>query len=145
MPLIRWIVLAAALAAGSCAPRPESAPEAREKDVVVWRTLGSWSGRGSTQTESFTYESGTLRVRWETRNEASPSSGRFRLVFQSAISGRELAVAADHRGVGRGESYIAETPRSAYMLVDSENLDWSFTVEEGVSATVVNGGTAPRD
>jgi hypothetical protein len=27
-------------------------------------------------------------------------------------------------------------PRSAYMFVESENVDWSFTVEEGVTGTV---------
>lgn len=126
-------MLAAALVGGSCTQQPPSG--AREREVVAWRTLGSWSGRGSRQTESFAFESGTLRVRWQTQNETSPAAGTFRLVLQSAISGRELAVAADHRGAGRGESYIPETPRSAYMAVESENIDWSFTVEEGVSGT----------
>jgi hypothetical protein len=135
MPVIRSLLLAAAVVAGACAPPPSS--QAREREVVAWRTLGSWSGRGSKQTESFAYESGTLRVRWKTENESPAAAGRFRLIFQSAISGRELAVAADHRGAGQGEFYIPETPRSAYMLVDSENIDWSFTVEEGVSGTIV--------
>ena len=127
------LVAAIALIGGSCTQQPPSG--ARERAVVAWRTLGSWSGRGSRQTESFPFESGTLRVRWQTQNETSPAAGTFRLVLQSAISGRELAVAADHRGAGRGESYIPETPRSAYMRVESENIDWSFTVEEGMSGT----------
>jgi hypothetical protein len=88
------------------------------------------------QTESFPFESGALRVRWRTQNEAPAATGTFRLVLRSAISGRELAVAADHRGTGQGESYVPETPRSAYMFVESENIDWSFTVEEGVTGTV---------
>jgi len=132
--MMRTIALVAAIAlSASCAPEPPS--RARERQVVAWRTLGSWSGRGSTQTESFAFESGSLRVRWQTANEAPASTGRFRLVLRSAISGRELAVAADHRGAGRGESNIPETPRSAYMLVESENIDWSFTGEHGVSFT----------
>ena len=132
---MRTIALVAAIAlSASCAPEPPS--RAGERQVVAWRTLGSWSGRGSRQTETFSFDSGSLRVRWQTQNETSRAAGTFRLVFKSAISGRELAVAADHRGAGRGESYIPETPRSAYMLVESENIGWSFTVEEGMSGTV---------
>lgn len=132
----QWLVVlaAAALVGGSCTPPPSS--QAGEREVVAWRTLGSWSGRGGTQTESFAFESGALRVRWQTQNEAPTAVGTFRLVLKSAISGRELAIAADHRGAGRGESYIPETPRSAYMFVESENVDWSFTVEEGVTGMV---------
>jgi hypothetical protein len=44
-------------------------------------------------------------------------------------------VAADHRGAGRGEFYIPEEPRPAYFIVESEDLDWSFSVEEGVRGT----------
>lgn len=132
---MKTIALVAAIALIGCSCTSPSSPPARERETVAWRTLGAWSGRGSKQTESFAFESGTLRVRWQTRNEAPNAVGTFRLVLQSAISGRQLAVAADHRGAGRGESYIPETPRSAYMLVESENIDWSFTVEEGVSGT----------
>ena len=128
------LLAAVALVGGACASQPPS--EAREREVIAWRTLGSWSGRGSRQTESFTFESGTLRVRWQTQNETAPGAGTFRLVLRSAISGRQLAVAADQRGTGHGESYIPEKPHSAYVLVESGNVDWSFTVEEGVSGTV---------
>jgi hypothetical protein len=128
------LLAAIALTGGSCTQQPPS--RAREREVVAWRALGSWSGRGSRQTESFAFESGTLRVRWRTQNEAPAAAGTFRLILHSAVSGRELAVAADHRGAGDGESSIRETPRTAYMLVESEHIDWSFTVEEGVSGTV---------
>jgi len=132
------LAIAAALLAAGCAPSPSSAPAsaAPEIETVGWRTLGSWSGRGSVQTESFLYEGSVLRVRWETKNAASTGTGTFRLTFLSAVSGRQLAVAADHRGAGEGESYIPEEPRPAYFLVESEDLDWSFSVEEGEAGTV---------
>jgi len=76
-----------------------------------------------------------VRVRWETRSP-SPEKGAFKLTFHSAVSGRELAVAADQRGAGRGEFYIPEEPRPAYFIVESEEVDWSFSVHEGVAGTV---------
>ncbi len=102
---------------------------------MAWQALGSWSGRGSLQTESFLVEGSVVRVRWETRNP-STGGGTFKLTFLSAVSGRELGVAADHRGSGSGESYIPEEPRPAYFLVESENLEWSFKVDEGVAGTI---------
>jgi hypothetical protein len=111
------------------------AAAAREQTAVAWHPLGSWSGRGSTQTESFLVEGSVVRVRWETRNP-STGGGTFKLMFLSAVSGRELAVAADQRGTGSGEFYIPEEPRPAYFLVESEDVDWSFSADEGVAGTV---------
>lgn len=62
----------------------------------------------------------------------------FRLTFHSAVSGRQLAVITDQRGAGSGEAYIPEEPRPSYMFVESDNLDWSFTVEEGQSGTAAS-------
>lgn len=135
----RWVlVTSAALVAAVCAPRPSSAPASAVRDtpVVGWRTLGSWSGRGSEQTESFLVEGSLVRVRWQTRNEASTGAGTFRLALLSAVSGRELGVAADHRGAGEGESYIPEEPHHAYFFVESAGVDWSFSAEEGQAGTV---------
>jgi hypothetical protein len=136
--ILFFLAASAALWAAGCGSQPPSAPASteRETQAIGWRTLGSWSGRGSEQTESFLFEGSVLRVRWETKNAASTGAGTFRLTFLSAVSGRQLAVAADHRGAGEGESYIPEEPRPAYFLVESEDLDWSFSVEEGEAGTV---------
>jgi len=112
----------------------QSTPAARE--VIVWQTVGSWSGHGNVQSESFTSDTGSLRMRWETSNESPAHAGAFRLTAHSAISGRPLQLAVDHRGVGGGTSYISEDPRVFYVVVESANLDWSFTVEEAVVGTV---------
>ena len=124
-------MVVATLASGAC--RPEAKPEAQRG--VAWHRLGSWSGRGSTQTESFLFE-GNLRVRWETLNQQSGRTGKFRLLLLSAVSGRQLAVAADQPGIGKGESYISETPHQAYVLIESSDVDWSFTLDEGVMGTI---------
>ena len=135
---VAHLLIAAALLAAGCAPPPSSAPAsaARETGTVGWRALGSWSGRGSVQTESFIVEGSLVRVRWQTRNDTPAGAGAFRLTLHSAVSGRELGVAADHRGAGEGESYIPEEPHHAYFFVESEGVDWSFSAEEGEAGTI---------
>jgi hypothetical protein len=117
----------------------QSSP-ADSKPEVFWRPLGSWSGRGNTQTPSFTSDSGSLRVRWQTRSETpggTDEAGTFRLTAQSAISGRPIAVAVDARGAGQGMAYVNDDPHVFYMLVESANLDWSFSVEEAFAGTTI--------
>jgi hypothetical protein len=54
------------------------------------------------------------------------------LTIHSAVSGRPLLVAVDHPGAGHDTSYVHESPRTFYGVVDSTDLDWFFTVEEAV-------------
>ena len=74
-------------------------------------------------------------MRWETRNESAPGTGRFRVSLHSAISGRPLQVAVDHRGAGRDTEYMQDDPRVSYLVVDSQNLDWTLTLEEAMPGT----------
>ena len=125
------LVLVVALLHASCghdAPGPRT-------PTVVWRTLGSWSGRGSMQTEPFISDTGSLRLRWETRNEAAPGTGTFRVTVHSDVSGRALVLAVDARGVGRDITYVSEDPRQFFLAVESANLEWTVAAEEGVAAT----------
>jgi hypothetical protein len=103
--------------------------------TVVWRTLGSWSGRGSMQTDPFISDTGSLRLRWETRDETTPGAGIFRVTLHSDVSGRALVLAVDARGVGRDVAYVNEDPRSFFLAVESANLDWTIDADEGVAAT----------
>lgn len=111
------------------APSPPPAAPAQ----IVWRDLGTWSGRGNKQTESFTGETGALRVRWTTRREPAPGQGAFELTIHSAISGRPLQVAVDHRGNGQDTTYVQEDPRIFFAVVESADIDWEFTIDEAVS------------
>jgi hypothetical protein len=104
---------------------------------VVWKTLGKWSGRGNSQTESFIGLTGALRVNWRTHNETPAGRGRFRLILQSAISGRDLQEVVDETGHGDGIAYVADDPRVFQISVDSANLDWSFSVDEAVFGSEV--------
>ena len=132
--------MATALFAVTCGSRPK--PADKKQQGIFWRTLGSWSGHGNSQTESFTSESGALRLHWETRNEAPRGAGAFRVTARSAISGRPLQVAVDQQGTGRGTSYVDSDPHVFYLVIDSANLDWSFTVEEAFSGTPSERGPA---
>lgn len=137
--VLTLLITAGALAASECSPRPSSAESPSQ--VVVWRQLGAWSGHGSTQTETFLFQNGVLRVRWEAKRNQPTAEGSLRLVLHSSVSGRPLVVAADQRGPGKGEASIAEESRPAFILVESENLDWSFSVEEGEAGTVEEAPT----
>jgi hypothetical protein len=103
-----------------------------ERRGVVWRKLGSWSGRGSMQTEPFISDTGSLRISWETRNEQAPGAGIFRVTVHSDVSGRPLVLAVDARGVGRDTAYVSEDPRSFFLAVQSTNLDWTLSADEGI-------------
>lgn len=121
------------LLAGGCGP--QSRPPG--KDVLTWRAIGSWSGQGNAQTESFSSDTGSLRVRWQTRNQAPTGTASFRLTLHSAISGRPLSLIADH--AGQGTAQIGEDPRAFYLVVESANVDWSFAVEEGMAGRMAPG------
>jgi hypothetical protein len=123
------IAVLVVLAMSGC--RQPAKPAARHD--VGWRRLGSWSGRGSAQLESFTSDTGAMRVQWKTSNETPPGSGTFRLTIHSSISGRPLATVVDRRGTGSDVAYVQDDPRVYFAVVDSANLDWAFTIEEAVS------------
>jgi hypothetical protein len=124
------VSVAAMLLSCGCS-RPQATEVSRE-EAVVWKPLGSWSGRGNLQTESFVGLTGSLRMHWQTKNESPKGKGSFRLILHSAISGRELQEPVDHQGPGEGTEYVAEDPRVFFMSAESSNLDWSFSVEEAV-------------
>lgn len=135
--MTRLLVTAAVMAAlAACGGGAADAPAAvTQADEVAWRPLGTWSGRGHRQTESFTSETGNLRARWET-TEADPD-GAFSLTIHSAISGRALERIVEHRGQGKGTAYLYEDPRVFHAVVDSAGVDWTVTIEEAVRGAAV--------
>ena len=122
----RLIILAALFAAacGSGYTAVEKAPS------VTWKRVGSWSGHGDRQTESFTSDTGGFRVHWEAKNEAPPGTGRLKVTFRSGDSGREIMEAVDTRGPGRGTAEVGDRPRWYFLTIESANVDWTVTVEE---------------
>ena len=125
------MILAIGLLSG-CRPQE---PPPQQKDVVVWKPLGSWSGHGNVQTETFTSDSGGFRVHWETANAPRPDAGRLRVVFRSGDSGREIIEAIDARGSGSGvEEVAAERPRWYYLTIESADVDWKVAIDERIDA-----------
>ncbi len=109
-------------------------------DDVIWERLGAWSGAKSLQTESFTSDTGAFRIAWETRAGKEPGEGTFLLTLHSAISGRPLQVAVDHRGPGGSTAYLNDDPRVFFAVVEASNLEWSFSVDEAVATRIVPKG-----
>jgi len=44
--------------------------------------------------------------------------------------------AVEVRGPGKGESVVSDDPRVYYVQVDSSNLEWRFSVEEGIFGAI---------
>jgi hypothetical protein len=143
LPALSTIAILALVGVGSvsaCRGRDVAPPKAERR--TIWRPVGSWSGHGNAQTESFDGETGTLRVKWETRGETSNAkAATFRLTAHSAISGRILEQVVDHPGAGAGVGYVSQDPHTFYMSVESTGVAWTFTVEEGIAGQVVGGAT----
>lgn len=133
--LVTIVLTSLALATGCSTPTPPPAPG----HVATMRPLGTFSGRGD-RTIGVVSESGWLRVTWETRNEDAAGDGRFRLALHSGVSGRPIELITDERGPGRGTREVTDDPRPYNLMVESANLEWSFSVEEVVAAPA-----APKD
>jgi hypothetical protein len=119
-------------------------PDETLHQVVAWRTIGSWSGRGNRQTESFRSDTGTLRISWTTSSRSNGDrggAGAFRVAAHSAISGRLLEQAVDHRGTGSGVGYVNQDPHVFYLLIESDGVNWTFSVDEAIAGTVTGGQT----
>jgi hypothetical protein len=127
----RRLLLLAVVAFAAC--RHESKPRAKQP-LIGWRPFESWSGRGNVQTDSFDMMSGEWRIKWKTTNETAPGAGTFRVTVHSAVSGRPLLVAVDHRGIGHDVAYVNDDPRLYHLVIESSNVDWSIAIEEAVVA-----------
>src|SRR3974377_1414723 len=101
--LSRVALCAAAILSAAC--RPDAKPQSKPRPVG-WRAIGTWSGHGDAQTDSFTIESGQWRIKWETRHESPAGAGSLRVTVHSAVSGRPLMLAVDHRGAGHDIAYV---------------------------------------
>lgn len=133
MPFLVPFLALLLLACAGCESRTPQAHDVAT-DRTIWRIVGTWSGRGDSQTGSFTVETGALRLRWQTGNESPPGAGKFRVFLHSAISGRPLQTVVDQVGVGGDISYLEDDPRVSYLVIESENVEWTATLEEAVLA-----------
>jgi hypothetical protein len=120
-------VLIATLVCSAC---HGSQDDPTRRVITASRPVGSWQGTGSKSVGDINSDTGRFHITWETRQEQPAGGGRFKLTVRSAVSGRPLQVVVDHRGVGKGTADFADAGRIYDFLVDSENVEWSFSVEE---------------
>ena len=125
----RLIAILALVLGTACEYTP---PPAQKHVEIRWKEVGTWSGHGNQQLETFPIEHFTWRVRWETTNESPAGSGRFHVTANSGDSGRVLAEVADVKGVASDVTYITELPHRYYFVVTSTGVDWTLTAEEAV-------------
>ena len=124
----------ATLGFSACGPSGAAPAAERQKPRPEWKTVGHYSGHGNEQTPSFTSDTGGLRILWEAKQAGNdPPPEMFRVTIHSAISGRPLAVAVDHKGPGKGTAFVGEDPRVFFGEVESNGLDWTITVQERIN------------
>lgn len=124
------LAIAALVCGLLCLSACKSAPRPRAQ--VGWRPIVEFSGRGDSQTESFDISSTQWRIKWQTKGAASPTGGTFHVVVHSAVSGRPIADAVNHRGNGSGIAYVTDDPRLYHLVIESAGVDWSIQVQEAV-------------
>ena len=122
-----FVLICGALAGCTASPQPVD-------DLTVWQPRGKWSGRAGQQTDPFISTTGVLRLTWEAQGPASANSGAFRIILHSDVSGRPLLVAVDRHGPGKDVTYVTEDPRGFFLAIESEGLEWSVEVAEGIPA-----------
>ena len=130
LPLL-LLGLAPMLAA--CEAVPAERPSSPAADAGThWKALGTWSGSGDRQTESFDVTSGSLRLVWEASSGSGAGEGHLRVALHSSISGRVIETIVEASGAGTDTVHLAAEPRVAYLLIESEGVGWRLTLEEGV-------------
>ena len=128
---LRWpvrLLLIAGLLTTAC----DSSAPPQPQTIAAARPLGTWEGSGN-RTIGFNSDSGRFRVKWETREGASPG-GSFRLTVHSAVSGRPIQLIADHQGAGGATVDFADDPRPYNLMIYSAGVQWSISVEEIVAS-----------
>jgi hypothetical protein len=141
VPRRAWLPLLVLLAS-HCSRDAGPAPNG----IVGWRTLGSWSGAASLQTETFTSDTGSFRVHWRATpspavaDGAARREGSLHVVFRSADSGNPIIDAVVQRGPGEGVASVsAERPRWYYLGIESAGVNWTVRVEEPLFGRSVTG------
>lgn len=131
-PVVRTVrtgIAVGLLLAGACERGAPPAPA----PATTTRRVGAWQGTGTMTVGDVVNTGGHFLIAWETTNERAPG-GHFRLTVQSGVSGRALQTVVDHAGEGHGVVEFQDDPRVYQFLVESSNLDWSFSVDEMVAA-----------
>ncbi len=112
-------------ACGGDAPPAPAPPVALE-----WREVGSWSGTGHRQTESFEVSQFAMRLRWRVVRETTPGQGHLTVTLHSAVSGRPLQTLVDATGVASGEALVADDLRPAHFVIEGERVEWQMTLDQ---------------
>jgi hypothetical protein len=130
-----------ALIIAGCGPAGQQPLEQPVEELTLWRPIGTWKGRGPTQTEAFIGQTGAFRLQWEARQSQPSAGGAFKVVLHSSVSGRPLLTVVDHPGPGVGEAQVTEDPREFFLVIEAAGLEWSLRLDEAVRATRPAAGT----
>ena len=110
------------------------APKPEKPTFEVWRPAATFSGHDNSQTESFQIDTAEWRIRWTAHADSSAPDGILKIAVHSTVSGRVLEDVVEHRGPGAGTAYVHEDPRTFFLVIESDRLQWTVTVEAPMQA-----------
>ena len=87
-----------------------------------WTSLGTWSGDGTKETESFTTTQKEWRVRWSQKGE-----GGFLAI---TVMNAKDDIVGNAGSSSSGESYVRTPPGKHYLKIASAGNHWTITAEE---------------
>lgn len=125
---------AAAFPACGRGPAPPANASASPADLE-WRVVGTWSGTGPRQTESFEVSQFAMRLRWQVTRTTTPGDPHFVVTLHSAVSGRPLQTLVDTTRVESGEVLVADDLRPAHFVVEAEHVAWTMTLDQPYAAS----------
>lgn len=100
-----------------------------EAESAPWRTVKSWTGSGTKETESFDTSSSEWRINWITSSEAAKSDFAIFQIYVYDANGKQISVAANAQRPGSDTSYV-HTKGRFYLKINSANCNWKIVVED---------------
>lgn len=93
-----------------------------------WRSLKSWSGTGTKQTESFDTASREWRINWSMSDPALPGAGILQ-IFVYDQNDKLVSLAANTTQPTSDTSYV-RGKGNYHLMINSGNCKWRVTVED---------------
>lgn len=111
-------------------PTRDSAPEWATTPGNGWSGLGTWSGDGLQNTGTFTTQTGSLKLSYDTTDVTDPAGIHFSVTIYDANDNRPIDIILSIREPSEGESHYRGRPGEYYLSINAANVRWSLTLEE---------------
>ncbi len=110
-------------------PTRDSPPEWATAPGNEFVSLGTWSGDGMQSTGTFTTQTGSLKLMYDTTDVTDPAGIHFSVTIYDANDNRPKDIMLSIREPAEGESYYNIRPGEYYLKINAANVRWALTLE----------------